>query len=226
MTGPKHDIKRIRVDRDGYDPSGAYWGAGPDVYSATSEDGRDEITVRARGVNEAREKIAAELTRAPGAAPAEREILGGNARRKTRYEITWSNPLNNESITIRITHARDYLSSGSDHIEVESIRPKKAPLPITETGYRSHFIAPLELINAGGPATFVRRWIEQEASGKAWTKAAKVRSQGDLFQWAETNTEIAKRPVRPRNRSARPKGPAKPVAKAAKKRRNPSRDPA
>jgi hypothetical protein len=34
--------------------------------------------------------------------------------------------LTSEPIIIRITHARDYLASGTDHIEVESIRPKKA----------------------------------------------------------------------------------------------------
>lgn len=26
------------------------------------------------------------------------------------------------------------------HLEVESVKPARAPLPITETGYRSHFI--------------------------------------------------------------------------------------
>lgn len=62
----EHDIQRIPVDLDGYDVSGAYWGAGPDAVIATTHDGNDEITVRARGVKEARAKIAAELARALG----------------------------------------------------------------------------------------------------------------------------------------------------------------
>lgn len=195
-----YELQRIRVSRDGYDDAGAYWGAGPDVFIATSPDGNDEITVRAKTVNEARQKIAAELARKPDQ-PREKNTdpIGGNAPRKTRYAITWTNPLTNETVKIRITHARDYLSTGSDHIEVESIAPRKAPLPITETGYRSHFLSPLELMNAGGPVTFVTSWIEQESQGKAWSKAATAKQQGDLFRWAEAQGEIgtSKRTTKP-----------------------------
>ena len=215
MSKLKHDIQRIRVNRDGYDASGAYWGAGPDVFivriarlrhDATSPEGDDEITVRARNVTEARAKVAAEVARKPGQPTAgDRVPIGGNAPRKTRYEIEWQNPVGNQRITIRITHARDYLALGTDHIEVESIKPSKAPLPITETGYRSHFIAPLELINAGGPVTFVTAWIEQEAKGKAWTKAATAKAQGDLFSWADAQGEVGKR-----------KKPTKPVPKPSR----------
>lgn len=193
MTAPKHALQRIRVDAQGYDDTGAYWGAGPDVFIARSGDGSDEITVRAKNVKDARERIAAELARAPTAPTVNTEAIGGNAPRKTRYEIAWTNPLTSETITIRITHSRDYLSSGSDHLEVESIRPKKAPLPITETGYRSHFLPALELMNAGGPVTFVTAWIEQEAKGRAWSKSATARQQGDLFSWAEAQSEVGKR---------------------------------
>lgn len=227
MSKATHDYQRIRVDAQGYDPSGAYWGTGPDVFIATSKDGSDEITVRARNVAEARAKVAAELARKPEQAqPAgDREPIGGNAPRKTHYEIEWLNPVDNARITIRITHARDYLAQGTDHIEVESIKPKKAPLPITETGYRSHFIAPLELINAGGPVTYVTAWIEQEARGKAWSKAATAKQQGDLFSWADAQGEVGKRkrstkPKRPNPQEARP-GDGKPS-----RRRSPRRDPA
>jgi len=148
----RHDIQRIRVNRDGYDSSGAYWGAGPDVFIATTADGKDEITVRARKITEAHQKIADELARKLGVPRSgERDPIGGNSPHKSRYEINWQNPLTHETVRIRITHAREYLSSGSDHIEVESVRPKRAPLPITETGYRSHFMPALDLINAGGP---------------------------------------------------------------------------
>lgn len=87
MTKPKYQLQRIRVDRQGYDDTGAYWGAGPDVFIATSDGGADEVTVRARTVKEAREKIGAELARAPTAKPVNDDPIGGNPLRKTRYEI-------------------------------------------------------------------------------------------------------------------------------------------
>lgn len=193
-TASTFEIQRIRVRRDGYDASGAYWGAGPDVFIATSIDGSEEITVRARNVTDARAKVAAELERKPGEARAgKREPIGGASPHKSRYQITWRNPVTNEDVRIRVTHARDYLSTGNDHIEIESIAPKNAPLPITETGYRSHFLSPLELINAGGAVTFVEAWLAAECKGKAWTKAATAAAQGDLFQWADAGSETVKR---------------------------------
>lgn len=195
---PKLELQRIRVDAQGYDSSGAYWGAGPDVFIATAPDGSDEITVRAANVAEAREKIARELARPPGAPSSEpRTPLGGQPPRKTRYEITWINELTRAAIRVRITHSRDYLGSGSDHVEVESIAPKRAPLPITETGYRSHFIPPLDLVNAGGPVTFVEAWLAAEARTAAWLKKASAAAQGDLFNWADAQGEVAARGKKP-----------------------------
>jgi hypothetical protein len=205
VTAPKLDIQRIRVDGSGYDATGAYWGAGPDVFIAISPDGRDEIAVRARTIKEARQKIAAELERKPGAPQTDREPLGGNPPRKTRYEIAWRNPVMGETIKVRITHARDYLSSGTDHIEVESLAPKKAPLPITETGYRSHFMPALELVNAGGPVTFVSAWLEREAAGKAWRAKAAAAAQADLFQWADAQAEVGRRKKKPAAVTPRPR---------------------
>ena len=218
---PDHDLQRIRVNADGYDSTDAYWGAGPDVFIATSPTGDDQITVRARTAKEAREKIAAEIARAPNETRTSADKLGGNAPRKTRYEIAWINPLTSQGVKIRITHSRDYLASGTDHIEIESMAPKKAPLPISETGYRSHFIPPLELMNAGGPVTFVTAWLEREAASKVWQKQASRQAQGDLFNWAEAQGEVG-----PRKRS--PKGNDKTANRQDGKpprRRKPARDP-
>jgi len=214
----KLDFQRIRVNRDGYDSSGAYWGSGPDVFIATTAAGAEEITVRARTIAEARQMVAAEFKRRPGEPRlGEPDPIGGNSPHKSRYEIDWLNPATNENVRIRITHAREYLSSGSDHLEIESIKPKRARLPITETGYRSHFIPALDLINAGGPVTFVTAWINQEAKGKAWTKTAAARAQGDLFSWAETQGEVGKR-----KRSPKPKPPSAKASKPRGSKRNPA----
>jgi hypothetical protein len=198
-------VQRIRVNAQGYDSGGAYWGAGHDVFIATTADGADEVTVRARNVAEAREKVAAELARQPGIARLAHEPIGGNSPHKTRHEIDWVNPVTNGTVRIRITHGREYLFASSDHLQIESIAPEKAPLPITETGYLSHFISPLALANAGGPVAFVTAWIEQEAKDKIWTKAAAKKAQGDLFQWADAQSEVgAKMASRPERAAAKP----------------------
>ena len=190
-SASKLDIQRVCVNAQGYDASGAYWGAGPDVFIATLNDGAQEITVRAKSVAKAREKVAAELARAPGSPKAgPREPIGGASPSKTRYEIDWRDPAAGTTVRIRITHSRDYLGQGQDHVEVESITPKKAPLPITETGYRSQFVSPLELVNDGGPVVVVTAWLDREAKGKDWQRRQAVRQQGDLFQWAEAQTEV------------------------------------
>ena len=227
MTARRLDIQRIKVNAQGYDSSDAYWGAGPDVFIATTPDGGEEITVRARNITEARKRIDEELERKPGEVRSgEPDPIGGNSPHKSRYEIDWLNPVSNERVRIRITHAREYLSNGSDHIEIESIKPKRAPLPITETGYRSHFLPALDLINAGGPVTFVTAWIAQEAKGKAWTKAAVVKAQGDLFSWAEANGEVAIRKRSPKPKRPEPAPQNLQQGGKPSRRHKPDRDPA
>ena len=198
-------VQRIRVNAQGYDGGGAYWGAGHDVFIATTADGAEEVTVRARNVAEAREKVAAELARQPGEVRSEREPIGGNSPHKTRHEIDWVDPVTNRTVRIRITHAREYLFASSDHLQIESIGPEKVPLPITGTGYLSHFMSPLALANAGGPVAFVTAWIERETKEKAWTKEAAKKAQGDLFQWADAQSEVgAKKPSRPEKAAPKP----------------------
>jgi hypothetical protein len=203
-----HDIQRVRINRDGYDASGAYWGAGPDVFIATSADGADEITVRAKTIAEARLKVAAELTCKPGDAKSKgRDPLGGAAPRTTRYEIDWLNPVTHDAVRIRITHQRDYLVSGTDHLSVDSLKPKKAPLPITATGYLSHFIPALQLVNAGGPVTFITAWLDRETKSKTWQKQVAAKVQGDLFQWADAKAEVSKRRAKPKAPTPKPLSP-------------------
>ena len=96
-------------------------------------------------------------------------------KRPATYKIEW------RGVLIVIRHELDYLWPGTSHIEVHVVRPKRAPIPITETGYRSHFINTLELINAGGAVTFVTAWLDIEAKSKAWRNREFESRQGDLF---------------------------------------------
>lgn len=86
-------------------------------------------------------------------------------RRSSTMHITW------RDITATVRHTRDYLIDGQDHIEVTVKAPSGAVLPITETGYRSHFLAATEVIAAGGPVRYVLAWLDREAQTKRWQKA-------------------------------------------------------
>jgi hypothetical protein len=38
------------------------------------------------------------------------------------------------------------------HLQIEAVQPPREPLPITETGYKSHFVAIEAIEAAGGPS--------------------------------------------------------------------------
>lgn len=93
----------------------------------------------------------------------------------TTHKLVW------REITCRVRHTPDYLSKGWSHIEIVVLKPKGAPLPITETCYRSHFLGYDELQRAGGAVRVFLDWIEREAASKQWSKAEFKWRQGDLF---------------------------------------------
>ena len=66
---------------------------------------------------------------------------------------------------LRRSSSESRLSSLSCHPAVKqysSPAPSGAVLPITETGYRSHFLAATEVIAAGGPVRYVLAWLDRE----------------------------------------------------------------
>jgi len=68
------------------------------------------------------------------------------------------------------------------HLEVRSIRPERARLPITETGYRSHFHPPGTIEAHGGDVVAqVIAWLDGEAAKPAWRRYAEASRQGELF---------------------------------------------
>lgn len=56
-----------------------------------------------------------------------------------------------------------------DHIELRT--EGKAPLPVTETGYRSHFTHKGTVTEYGGAVAFVAAWLDQEAERTGWRGA-------------------------------------------------------
>lgn len=95
------------------------------------------------------------------------------------YTLMWHDGIS--EIEILITLNPDYFKDVA-HLEIRSIAPERAPLPITETGYRSHFIHTADIdLSDYNPVAEVRSWIEKEASSPKWQKAVLANRQMTLF---------------------------------------------
>lgn len=75
-------------------------------------------------------------------------------------------------ITIEIRYEPKWLNIETAfdpaHLEVETIHPPRAPLPITETGYLSHFTSRETIAAYGGAVAFVEAWLETESQAPDW----------------------------------------------------------
>ena len=103
----------------------------------------------------------------------------------TKHTVTWTHPITGKSRGLELTHTRDYINPGNDHLEIRSIKPRDAPHPLSASGYRSHFIDADELKAQGGPVRFITDWLAREAKSKAFVAAEHKRLQGDLFAAVE-----------------------------------------
>lgn len=86
------------------------------------------------------------------------------------------------AIEIEVSYEAEWL--GADffaHLQLRSLEPADAPLPVTETGYRSHFLKRESVENAGGPTAYVTAWLDEAANSKAWIAAEDARRQLSLF---------------------------------------------
>jgi hypothetical protein len=108
-------------------------------------------------------------------ASAATKLAAKRQKAPNTHKLIW------RDMTCRVKHTPNYLSPGWTHIEITVVTPKGAPLPITGTGYRSHFLDEELLAAAGGPVAFFQRWIEQEATTKTWAKAEFKWRQLELF---------------------------------------------
>lgn len=97
----------------------------------------------------------------------------------TATEIDW------RGITIRVSYEPNFLNSDSPyvpaHLQIESIVPARAALPITETGYKSHFVDPGRIEDVGGPVAYALAWLEAVAGEKWWREREVAGRQLDLF---------------------------------------------
>lgn len=65
------------------------------------------------------------------------------------------------------------------HLEI--IADDRHPLPVTETGYRSHFCHPSDIEAHGGPIGFAIAWLDHEADTAEWKARLASFRQLSLF---------------------------------------------
>lgn len=96
------------------------------------------------------------------------------------YHTSWAD------IPITVRYTRAYFGAGTefevDHLEIRS--DDRVKLPITETGYRSHWITDrkTQIEDFGGniPA-LVCAWLDEEAQSPAWQRHLQDSRQLSLF---------------------------------------------
>ncbi|MFN4092161.1 MAG: hypothetical protein ACK4FG_04625 [Brevundimonas sp.] len=92
-----------------------------------------------------------------------------------------------QGIALSVSYEPSYFGLGgtSDyavaHLQVWAVKPKRAALPITETGYRSHFLHPSFVEEAGGPVAYIVAWLDAEAQTPEWQERTQERRQLSLF---------------------------------------------
>ncbi len=86
-----------------------------------------------------------------------------------------------QGVEVQVTFTPRYLGF-MEHLAIESIVPERAPLPITGTGYLSHFMQPGTIAAHGGDVVAqVRAWLDEESAGDDWQAHVAASRQGTLF---------------------------------------------
>ena len=93
----------------------------------------------------------------------------------TSVVATW------RGVRFRARFTADYLIDGCNHLELIVISPRGSVLPITETGYLSHFDTDASVTNASAALSFFLTWLDHEADSRRWRKFELKRAQLDLF---------------------------------------------
>ena len=74
-----------------------------------------------------------------------------------------------QGIALSVAYQPNWCGMHVHHIELHVIEPIGAVLPVTDTGYRSHFFS--DAVEAyGGPAAYVRAWLDEAAKAPAWQR--------------------------------------------------------
>ena len=100
---------------------------------------------------------------------------------KTENPIT-TEMLEWQGIILSVSCQRGYAGQeGLTHLSIHVLEPSTSKLPITETGYRSHFLSEAEVAELGGPLGFVRAWLDAEAATPDWQAQQQAARQMTMF---------------------------------------------
>lgn len=118
-------------------------------------------------------------------APKSRSAKARNGRvtlpRPTRERRSAAPILVWEGVTLLISYKPRWLQTTTAHLEINVVQPEGAPLPVTDTGYRSHFLPYGIVEEAGGPVVYVQAWLDREARSAEYRRALERWRQLDLF---------------------------------------------
>ena len=102
---------------------------------------------------------------------------------RTTYEThraTW------QGIALEIRYCPNWSKASEEidgfplaHLEIRS--EKREPLPITKTGFLSHFTGGPLIDSEGGPVAYVMAWLDCEADSDEWKRQQADRQQLSLF---------------------------------------------
>lgn len=93
-----------------------------------------------------------------------------------------------QGITVAVSYEADWMRMSerhsqfaTAHLEIEAVEPRRQALPVTETGYRSHFVANGIVEQAGGPVAYAREWLDHAAKAPVWKRQQEASRQLSLF---------------------------------------------
>ena len=100
-----------------------------------------------------------------------------NPSRYTSHHLEW------EGISILVKWCPQWLREDAPyqiaHLELHAAN--REPLPMTATGYRSHFIDREAVEAFGGPVAYVSAWLAEAAAAPEWQAQVQASRQLSLF---------------------------------------------
>lgn len=86
-----------------------------------------------------------------------------------------------QGIEITLKYTPHYSEHCDSLLHIEIRASNKEPLPISETGYRSHFFYSEKIYTLPEVEEMVKCWLDGEAKNKEWQNLQRKRQQLTLF---------------------------------------------
>jgi hypothetical protein len=93
---------------------------------------------------------------------------------KTHEVIDW------QGISLSVDYSPNSFGTGVHHIEIRVLQPEGALIPVTDSGYRSHFFSEA-VEHFGGPGGYVLAWLDHHAASPEWKRREAEARQLRLF---------------------------------------------